>query len=147
MKKLIVFILIVIVLCAINLNALKDLTLSTIFPSAVCEVYLSSCEYEGGIKSCKNGEGQIVFCDVKELDYILENYSAAGYTLKINGESVCAVVDKLSPLYKFNFGECSYGYCVKNLDSVVVDGKSVNFQIAEIDNFVLLGFPILLGCY
>mgnify|MGYP004645264295 FL=1 len=154
MKRLIVFILIVILLCLTNLSLTKDLNLANIFPKSQVEVftdYLSGLNY----KKMQNGLGEIIFCDVEELNNILKQTDKmVGFTLKIENEEVKSVLKKINAqnTYYKNYG--FYGWSkilneifkIKNNKVQMFDGV-VNFQALQKENDVILGFPIILGSY
>ena len=154
MKRLIVFILIVILLCLTNLSLTKDLNLANIFPKSQVEVFtdsLSGLNY----KKVKNGLGEIIFCDVEELNNILKRTDKmVGFTLKIENEEVKSVLKKINAqnTYYKNYG--FYGWSkilneifkIKNNKVQMFDGV-VNFQALQKENDVILGFPIILGSY
>lgn len=154
MKRLIVFILIVILLCLTNLSLTKDLNLVNIFPKSQVEVFtdsLSGLNY----KKVQNGLGEIIFCDVEELNNILKQTDKmVGFTLKIENEEVKSVLKKINAqnTYYKNYG--FYGWSkilneifkIKNNKVQMFDGV-VNFQALQRENDVILGFPIILGSY
>lgn len=148
MKKLFVFILIVLLLCGINLLPISNLTLDKIFPSASVEVYLADNEYNGELLTHKNGDGQIIFCDVENLLYILNNYVVNGYTLRICASDMNSVLQKFMPNYYFESSNYVYGYKQGIFNKCInVNDEKVNFQCVKSNNDVLIGFPILLGSY
>ena len=154
MKRLIVFILIVILLCLTNLSLTKDLNLVNIFPKSQVEVFtdsLSGLNY----KKVQNGLGEIIFCYVEELNNILKQTDKmVGFTLKIENEEVKSVLKKINAqnTYYKNYG--FYGWSkilneifkIKNNKVQMFDGV-VNFQALQRENDVILGFPIILGSY
>ena len=146
MKRLFVFILIVLLLCGINLSCTQNLNLERIFGGAEVEVYLSErspiCEFE----TINNGEGQVVFAKIENLSYILSSYKCSGFTI-ITDLSLCKVIEEISPNYYFENKNGIYGYLNGIKESVIVKDKKVNFQCAESGGFTKIGFPILLGGY
>ena len=82
MKKIIVFILIVFLLCGINMSSIKNFDLSTLFAGASIEVYLNSNEMVDEFDTVGNGAGVIIFASVDSLRYILNKYNVSGFTLK-----------------------------------------------------------------
>lgn len=147
MKRLIVFVLIVLVLCGINLSFTSSLTLNKLFSGAVVEVYLQNQDYVGECKTVKNGDGLIVITNVNELNYILKNYKTNGFTLKINNLSLNKTLAKLNPNYYKTKNNYTYGYLSYGALGVCVGQDVVNFQCCEVGGEVLVGFPILLGSY
>ena len=74
MKRLFVFIIIVLLLCGINLNITKELNFQNIFSGASVEVYISDKSYNGNLSVIDNGCGQIVCCGIDDLNYIFNNF-------------------------------------------------------------------------
>ncbi len=146
MKKLLVFILLVILFCGINLNFTKKIDLKSIFAGASVEVYLNSGEFTDEFESIKNGDGQILNCVVDDLDNVLASYSVSGYTLKIEGMDVIDVLN-MAKLEYFKDGEYYYGFCEGMAKPIITHNEFVNFQCVQNGCNVLLGFPILLGSY
>ena len=147
MKRLFVFVLIILLLCGINLGVTNNFTISKIFNGCSVEVYLKSHVENCEFLSVKNGEGSIIFCEVNDLIYILNNPDVCGYTIKINNKNYHEVLNCLNVSYMFASFGCVYGksnlfnFCTSVNDNVV------NFQCVKNDDFVLLGSPILLGSY
>ncbi|MDY2695915.1 MAG: hypothetical protein SOV27_01980 [Eubacteriales bacterium] len=137
-----------------NLSLTKDLNLVNIFPKSQVEVFtdsLSGLNY----KKVQNGLGEIIFCDVEELNNILKQTDKmVGFTLKIENEEVKSVLKKINAqnTYYKNYG--FYGWSkilneifkIKNNKVQMFDGV-VNFQALQRENDVILGFPIILGSY
>lgn len=146
MKKLIVFFIVVLVLCAINLNCIKDLTIKKILTGASAQVYVCDKDAEG-LNYIKNGEGAIIFCEIKELKQILKNFNVIGFTIKINKSFENEILEEFSPLYTFKCNNYKYGYLQNCIEAVLVNGKYANFQYEVCEDSLYLGFPILLGSY
>ena len=147
MKKLIVFVLIILLLCGVNLSVTKSLNLESIFSGASVEVYLSEKICDEKLQTIDNGTGQIVFAKIDDLNYIFNNYSPLGFTLFYNGD-VNDALNKLNPQYVFKTNLSAYGFSSVNVKPISVAGKKVNFQYVVSDaGCVMLGFPILLGSY
>lgn len=148
MKRLIVFIFLVVLFCVINIGAMQNLSLKDIFPNANCEVYFAKKTDLMSYEKLSNGEGEILFCNINDLNYIKQNKNICGYTIKIENQNIKDVLNKLCPSYSFVFDEYVYGYKIGAITcNVELNGKKVNFQCAQKENCVLIGFPILLGSY
>ena len=147
MKRIIVFLLLVLLLCGINSTFVKGLSFEKLFEGCEAEVYLSHAVDDLDCVVVKNGQGAIAFCDIAELKYIKNKHIINGFTVKIRNKSMAYVLEKLNPNYITRRGNCIYGYINNVAKTVFVEGEMVNFQCVNVDNDVLVGFPILLGCY
>lgn len=156
MKRLLVFLFIVLLLCGINILPLKELTLQNIFPSASVEVFTSKQTNNEGLTKIDNGMGEIIFCNVGELDYILNSFdSVSGFTLKFSKDTMS--VNNLLNVLKVQSYSCKnfgiYGLskvlnCVNNGKfKVRIEQTLCNFQIFEKENQIILGIPLILGSY
>lgn len=154
MKRLVVFILIVILLCGINFSITRDLNLDKIFPKAQVELFTDS-KTDIVAKKIDNGQGEIIFCTTNELSYILANISSAvGFTIKIQNTSLGDVLKNFGVNFSFaeNFGVYGWSnyiynnFTIKNNSVEMMSGR-VNFQAVEKGGGVLLGVPIILGSY
>lgn len=151
MKRLIVFIILALLLCGINFGAVQNLTLEQIFQTAQVEVYTSeqtNLQYQ----KTTNGAGEIIYCNLAQLNYILNNCACvSGYTLKINNLQIKDVLLKLNArqITQNNYG--AYGWSrllsYKINKQITIDNQAVNFQCVQSKSSVLLGVPILLGSY
>ncbi len=154
MKRLIVFILLAILLCAVNFSTTQNLTIDKIFPQSTAEVFLSE-KTQIPLKKIDNGMGEIIFCDSSDINYILNNTDCvAGLTLKVCGLNKSQILKKIgaNQLVSANFGIYGWTNLLSNSKkiaekSVNFSGKNINFQCVEKENYVLLGFPIILGSY
>ena len=144
MKRLAVFLIIVILLCGVKFAFVQNLSLGKIFAGASVEVYLRNNEGLSG--AINNGDGQILVCDVEKLEYILNEYDFVGFTLKISNE-LSDVLCKLNPSYIKPVGSSVYGYKSGLMSSVFVYETNINFQCLQMGEYVLLGTPLLLGSY
>lgn len=154
MKRLIVFILLSILLCGVNIPFAKDLTIDKIFPSSNMEVYIiekSNLSFD----KIDNGMGEIIFCETKDLDYILHNCSkVAGFTIKIQNMEINDIIKSLNVTNTFalNFGVYGWSKIFENLNeinnkSIEISRKMVNFQCVAREDYVLVGMPIILGSF
>jgi len=157
MKKILLFIFIVILLCCVNLTAVQNLTLDKIFPNAMVEVFL---QQKGNLidhKTIANGQGEIVYCDIQDLDYILnQNLKVTGYTLKIHSCEIDILnLLNVNDVQQQNFGIYGFSEMLENYakkfnlltKKVKINQKMVNFQYINKNDYILIGFPILLGSY
>lgn len=149
MKRIIVFILIIFLLCGINIFSTNNFNLSILFAGASVEVYLNSDKIVDEFDAIGNGTGVIVFTNIDSLHYILNKYSVSGFTLKIKKttEEVLTLISAENIFFnEFGvYGYCDYAKCW--VDSINFNNSLCNFQIFATNNCVLLGFPILLGSY
>lgn len=154
MKRLIVFILIIILLCGINFSITKDLNLDKIFPNAQVELFTDS-KTGINVQKIDNGQGEIIFCTTNELSYILSQVSSAvGFTIKIQNASMVSVLKSFGINFSFveNYGVYGWSnyiynnFNIKNKSIEMLSGR-VNFQAVEENGAVLLGIPIILGSY
>ena len=97
MKRLIVFIFLIVLFCCINLPYINRLKLSEIFPNAQIEVYIDQKTETNGLNYINNGEGKIVFLNINQLDNFLKHNKAFGYTLRIKDETLNNVFKKFPP--------------------------------------------------
>lgn len=147
MKRLFVFVLIALILCGINFGITKNLTLENIFKGACVEVYLKSQCETNEFLSIKNGAGEIIFSEIENLNYILNNYDANGFTIKIKNEQIDNVIKKLNANYLFESFNCLYGCSSLFVDCACVNNNLVNFQCVKNEDEILIGSPLLLGSY
>ena len=156
MKKLLVFLLIVLLLCGINLNFTKELKLSNIFPVASVEVFTSSKTFVNKFEKIDNGVGEVIFCEMNELDYILDNIDCvSGLTLKIDlkNNSKNKILKSLDivDFNETNFGIYGFSNIVKKVSNnkfkLKIEEKVCNFQYFESKSCIFVGIPLLLGSY
>ena len=154
MKRLIVFIFLVILLCGINLAFVEDLTLDKIFPQSQVEIFTNS-KTSLKINKIDNGMGEILFCNIENLDYILNQLdNVVGLSIKIYNKNKANVLRalKVKNLYNQNFGSCGWSGTLERIKVVkfknvhLLDGMA-NFQCVEKDDHVVIGMPIILGSY
>lgn len=151
MKRLIVFIFIVILLCLTNLTITKDLTFDKIFANSKVEIFFdrkTDLEYQ----KIQNGVGEIVFCEANQLSDILKNDNkVSGFTIKIKNENVDEVLKKLNVknVYDKNFGIYGWSNLLGEVVNLKLDmfGSYVNFQCVNNEDGIILGCPIILGSY
>lgn len=156
MKKLLVFLFIVLLLCGMNLSTVQNLTINELFPNASVEVFMAEKTDINCLNKIDNGFGEIIFCYVNDLNYILKNYNnVAGLTLKIN-KNVISKTDLLGKLCieqksEENFGIYGWSRVVACLNGgrfcVNLSKNKCNFQLFEDKNIYFLGFPLILGSY
>ena len=148
MKKLIVFIFLIAIICGINLSITQNLSIDKLFKTGEVEIYLPEKSGLYNVNKIDNGNGEIIFCNIQQFEELKNKLSnISGYTIKLQNTSFNDVVDILKPMYVDSFNNSYYGY-VNNLSkSVVTQDKNYNFQCVEKQNKVLIGVPILLGSY
>lgn len=154
MKRLIVFILLAILLCALNMSATQSLTIDKIFPNSTAEVFLSE-KTQISLNKIDNGTGEIVFCNSSEISYILNNTNCvSGLTIKVYSSNKDQILKKIgaNQLISVNFGTYGWTNLLIKTNKVFTKnisffGKKVNFQCVEKDDCVLIGFPIIIGSY
>lgn len=149
MKRLIVFILLALLLCGVNLSSVQKLTLDQIFPTATLEVYTSDKSYLD-LNKLKNGNGEIIFADINQLNYITQNcQSVVGYTLIIRDMQKNDVLKALKVLYQEqeNYGIYGWSSVLGFNKKIVLNGNNINFQCVTSGQNILIGVPILLGSY
>ena len=147
MKRLIVFVLITVLMCVIGMNFVEDFNIGNLFPNAMVEVYIDGKYNENGIYSIKNGGGSILFCHTYEVDELQKKYKVAGFTLKIEKDSVKNVLKKLLADVVYVENDYIYGRSIYFCNYIQTQCGLANFQCIEEENFILIGTPILLGCY
>ena len=145
MKKLIVFIFIILIMCLTKFSFTKNLSLADIFGGANIEVYAQ--EEILNMKNVKNGDGYIVYCNVYDLDYIYNNYKINGFTVNVKNVSINKILDLLGAckIEKNDYG--FYGVSDVLMWSYNLKCGDKNLQIIESDGGVMVGCPILLGSY
>lgn len=156
MKKLLVFLFIILLLCCTNLMYVQNLTLENIFPNASVEVYTSTKSKIESLQKIDNGIGEIIFCDINQISYIFDNEkNISGLTIKINIDDV-GDIDLIKSLHCPNFFEANFGTygwsavvekIFNNKFGVLVGNMDCNFQIFKTKNEIFVGIPILLGGY
>lgn len=147
MKRLIVFIIISALLCVLGSGVARKLTISELFPNSEVEVYVDDEIIPSGLSYIKNGSGNVIFCDMEDLNYIKENCRVAGFTVKARGYKLEDIINKLMP--NTIFEQMGYIYGQSNFfgGGISFMGMGINFQCAEVGGCVLIGSPILLGGY
>lgn len=146
MKKLIIFIFLVILLCCTNLTLIKNFNLAEIFPEAQVEVFINNEISFTENNYVNNGNGKIVFISINELHSFLNNNEVMGYTLKIKNLTLNEVFKRL----QIKNVECVQGayYGVSGLFTKKINyDKNYNFECAELNGEIHIGTPILLGSY
>ena len=154
MKRLIVFILLALLLCGINLTIVQDLTLDKIFPKAQVEIFTDS-KTHFNVNKIDNGLGEILFSDIENLNYILNQLNnVVGLSIKIYSKDRAYILRALNVKYLYNKNFGSYGWSgtlekIKNIKtkSVCLSNFMANFQIVEKDDCVVIGTPTILGSY
>ena len=143
MKRIAVFILIVLLLCGFKVSVVSNLTIDKIFPNASVEVYIPQKVDVGVYKSISNGDGLILFANSDQLDYILKTYNVGGYTIKTD-ISINVLLKNLNPNFYAIKDGVIFGY-KSGIFNKTVNGN--NFQCVERDGCLLIGVPLLLGSY
>lgn len=156
MKKLLVFLFIIVLLCCANLTYMQNLTLENIFPNASVEVYTSTKSQIDSLQKIDNGIGEIIFCNINQLNYIFDNEKyISGLTIKIDVDNADDV-DLIKSLHCSNFFEDNFGLygwsavvdkLFNNKFEVLVGDVNCNFQMFKTKNEIFVGVPILLGAY
>lgn len=156
MKRLLVFLLLVLLLCCVNLSCTQDLTLSKIFPNASVEIFTSTKTNLTEFYKLDNGFGEIIFGEVEDFEYIFNNVNnISGFTLKINIESF-SKTKIFKALNVINYNENNFNILgfsntvkkiFKNKFSLKIDKNECNFQYFEAKSHIFLGIPLILGSY
>lgn len=147
MKNVIVFIIIVLLFCGINLLPIKKFDIANLFSFCGAEVYLSDDDFVEGYVSVKNGTGVIVYCDVSSISYLQQNYEVCGFTIKVNKLDVDEVLTKIKAKDVERVMGYDYGVSPFFNKYIKTNNKTVNFQCVQSEDCVLLGVPLLLGSY
>ena len=121
--------------------------MAELFPNASVEIYVSEIEVLGDYKIISNGDGYIIYCVIEEMGHIIDTYSVMGYTLKIPNFNMEDVLHKINPSYSIMSMEYIYGYKGGIFEPIRINDLIINFQCAEVNGTVNLGFPVLLGSY
>ena len=107
------------------------------------------------INKIDNGMGEILFCDIENLDYILNQLdNVVGLSIKIYNKNKANVLQalKVKNLYNQNFGSCGWSGTLERIKVIkstkvhLLDGMA-NFQCVEKDDHIVIGMPIILGSY
>lgn len=154
MKRLIVFILIVLLLCFTNLAITKDFNIDKIFPNSKVEVFFDK-KTDLNLEKTPNGVGEIVFCNMNELYKILKlNKYISGITIKIKNENMDSVLKKINVrnIYNNNFGVYGWSRVFDGMLNIKTNALQlfdsyVNFQCVDNGKEIILGYPIILGSY
>ena len=158
MKRLFVFILIVILLCCLKMFFLQNLTIYTLFGSCDAVVFVanpfnevSNCifftkDFDDGVNVVKNGTGSVIYCRSSSIYRYKLLFSVTGYTIRLHNHKN-EILDLLLARNVFENNWGTYGYSDKLEFERVIDGVVVNFQINKTNTGFLLGCPILLGDY
>ena len=127
-----------------------DTYIADIAPDGTVSIYCRQSEV-GGINM---GNGRIVQCNVNELQTLLKKCQGVdGVSVSFDGSE--QDVTRISELLNLNVTHqynlegidvvCGLSYKVNG--GVVLDGKTVNVQIAYKDGVVTVGSPLILGSY
>ena len=154
MKRLIVFILIVLLLCFTNLSLTKDFNIDKIFPNSIVEIFFDE-KSDFNLEKTSNGVGEIVFCDINKLSSILKlNHNISGVTFRIKNENVENILKKINVrnTYNKNFGIYGWSNVLDSMlivktNSLKLFDSYVNFQCVDNGDEIILGCPIILGSY
>jgi len=100
----------------------------------------------------KNGEGYIVETDIKNALEVSNNIVGCnGFSLKINKneENIENFINQIEIIGQEIVSNIKiiYGYVCGLVNSIYIDGKKVNIEIAENGDFITIGSPIILGSY
>ena len=121
-----------------------------IAPNGVVSVYCRQTELDG----IDMGNGRIVECRTDELQSVLEKcQDVDGISVSFDGseEDVSRIVELLNLNVTHRYETCGIdivcGQSYKINGGVVLDGKTVNVQIALKDGVVTVGSPLILGSY
>ncbi len=145
MKRLAVFILLLLLLCGMDCFFKRDWNINSFFLNSDVEIYLSTIENLNGGNIIKNGEGAIVCCKFNDLEKYLNSNNVLGFTIKVDEVQIDDVLQNLNPRNISKAMNYTYGYTAQFNQFKCVNGN--NFQMAARENSVLVGFPILLGSY
>lgn len=150
MKKLIVFLLMLIFVLGLTMFQSESLHELFLFDSNTFYIYSNSQNNNiGSGEIVKNGDGEIVKFDRLEL---IENYHKlnliAGESLVIKNLTLNQIMRKLNleVLSVENFNEIFVinGYSNKLKNYLNVDGKKQNVQIKYCLNYALIGYPLIM---
>ena len=121
-----------------------------IAPNGTVSVYCRQSEIEG----IDMGNGRIVQCKVSELQSILKKCNGVdGVSVSFDGneEDITRISQclnlRVTHQYSLDGIEVVCGISSKVNGGVVVDGRTVNVQIAYKDGIVTVGSPLILGSY
>lgn len=152
MKRLIVFIFMVALLCCVNFGFTQGLTLEKIFPHSSVEVYTDT-KTDLQLNKIDNGAGEIIFCNIDDLNYILKTTQAVGFCIKVYKQNAEQVLKLLQPqnVLNQNYGYFGWSNVLQNINikskSVAMQQGKVNFQCVQNGEQLLIGVPIILGSY
>lgn len=149
MKKLIVFIFLIILLCLTNLNYISDFKFKNIFPKSSVELFVE-CVNDNELKNCnyiKNGTGKIVFINIDKLDEFLKNNEVLGFTIKVKHMQLNDVFKRLEIKRVKKIQNSYYGVSAKFSKHLKVGNESYNFECVYVNDEIHIGTPILLGSY
>ena len=149
MKKLIVFIFLIILLCLTNLTYLSEFKFKSIFPDASVEAFVDEIN-DKELKNYNyilNGTGKIVFIKIEHLKDFLKNNKVLGYTIKVNNMHLNDVFKKLEIKKVKKMQNAYYGVSGKFSKSLKVGNDSYNFECVKVNNEIHIGTPSLLGSY
>ena len=147
MKRLFAFVIICLILICVAFCGDKKLSVNDLFENMSAEIYLPTQTQINNFKTIKNGQGQIVFCQVGDIEAFLKLHNINGYTIKVKNSTINRVLKKVMPVAKYTQKNLIYGYSFVFDKSLNINGNKVNFQCAQSGDDVLIGSPILLGSY
>ncbi len=157
MKKLIkYFLIVVIVVIAMptKRTGLEDLITSFNLQNVKNVFYTTSCEEIENAKLTKCGtavfvESDLKFC--KQIKNKIKNINGQSISFSGNETLYNSMVNNLINVRVLTENvsnvKCCYGYNNKLNNSINIDGKIVNIQIAINNNVITIGTPVILGSY
>lgn len=148
MKKMIVFLVLVgLVTASLRFSNPKSQIFDVFGVDKVC--FVSDKEFEGEFETVSCGDKFFNFCtfeQAKENALLLKESDAVQfYTDETSTDEILKTVHFQKMSSEMIDGiEIIYGYSPCYSDSVVLDGKKINVQVAKIDGEVVIGFPMIL---
>lgn len=153
MKKMLVFVLILVFLCLTSLVKFEENPLWK-FDNIGKVCFVSAENYQSDeIESVKCGDKFFNFCSLKTAKERIKLLSknADGMQFYLQNGALDTIFDKLKyqQVSQVDIDDLTVycGYTPYFQDCVYLDGKKVNVQIAAIGDDVIVGFPMILTGY
>ena len=157
MKRMFVFLFVLMCLCFV-FSYKKPATLALESLKGEYSLYLNSKNKNplpAFAKVVQNGAGEIVSCDISQMnDIFVDENLVAGESVKVEQndytyEQICKTLNFVAKkTYEFSdglktfYGEADYGD-----KFVFVGSDKINCEIAINNDFIYIGFPVILGSY
>ena len=145
MKKIIVFIFVLLIICLLKVSFVSELKLTDIFSDVDVEAFITNDELPN-FDYIKNGEGIVVFCKLGDLEYINNNYLLNGFTIKLKDNDK-SIMEKLGAIIHVQNDFGFYGFSSVIARDYNFKYKNNNFQMVYSNGTTLIGCPLLLGGY